>query len=333
MGPKKQQNKNGEEEDLSTQELLSNYKKLCRLSQIPINKPFEKLINSKLEEGSDLNELLLQDRIKEEGAIEICNALKACNKNEGYKHLQSIRIWEGELGNQGLFAFVKYMIEKKQYKISILEFINCSLGVLSCEFLSRLLNPMTSFQIKVLILDYNLFGNEGVNELMTSLSINNTVTYLSLNYCGITSDGVMILKNLFENQNSVLEKLYLQGNQIENKGVIELFNSLSNKEEFFLEELHLSNCTFGNDIYFINALIGLMNSNSNIHTYNLKYNFISEEEFSNIVDTLVSQKNSKDLHIYQFLIDESYDNKIYDKFFNCLKGRKKPKKKVQKKKK
>ena len=332
MGPKKQQKgKGNEEEDVSTQELLTLYKKNCKVAQIPYSKGLEKLINDKLEEGVDLNEILLQEKLKEEGTIELCKALKSCNKGEGYKHLQSIRIWEGELCNQGIGSIYRFMLETKQYKISIIELINCSIGILGCEFLSRLLNPLTNFQIKVLTLDYNLFGNDGLNELMNSLNNNSTVNYLSLCYCGITADGVINLKNLFENPNSVLERLFIQGNPIENKGAVELLNSLSNKNELLLEEINMSNCSIGNDIDFINSLIGVMNSNNILCTINLKYNLISEEEFGMIVETLQTQKAAKDLHIFQFMIDEVYESKLFDKFFTCLKGRKKPKKKVIKK--
>ncbi len=329
MGPKSKQ-KGNEEEDLSTQELLTLYKKYCKGAQIPYSKNFEKLINEKLEEGLDLNEIVLHEKIKEEGAIELCRALKACNKNEGYKHVQSIRIWEGELGNQGIAAFYRFILETRQYKINVLEFINCNIGVLGCEFISRLLSPTTSFQIKFLTLDYNQFGNEGLAELVTTLSNNSVLTYLSLNYCGITADGIFILRNLFDNPNSLLERLFLQGNPIENKGAVELFNSLAGKNEIPMEEINISNCSLGNDSEFITSLQNLMNTNTVLSIYNLKYNLISEDEFLVILETLQTQKNAKDLHIYQYMIDEIYDSKLFDKFFNVLKGRKKPKKKIKK---
>ena len=99
------------------------------------------MITEKLEEGSELNEIVLQEKLGEEGAIELCKALKDVNKNLGYKHLQSIRIWEGDLGNQGVAAFCRYISETGAEKLSLLEFMNCNIGVLGCEIIGRLLSP------------------------------------------------------------------------------------------------------------------------------------------------------------------------------------------------
>lgn len=328
MGPKKQQKAKGnEEEDLSTQELLNLYKRFCKAAQIPHSKVIETAINEKIDDGSHLNEIVLQEKIGQEGAIELCRALKACNKGEGYKHLQSIRVWEGDLENQGVGAFYRFMLETKQYKINLLEFMNCNIGVLGCEFLSRILSPNTQFSIKIMTLDYNTFGNEGFAQLMSGLKSNSNINYLSLCYCGLTSEAAPLLKQLVDYQNSSLEKLFLQGNLLENKGAIELLNALQNKSESVLEELNICNTGVGNDPEFIQSFTDLINTHMNLSTYNLKYNLITESEFQLIIEALQAQKDSSDLHIFQIQIDEIYDTKKFDVFFNLLKGRKKKAKK------
>lgn len=332
MGPKKQKAKGkDEEEDTSTVDLLTIYKRLCRQNEIPHSKVIEKQINDKLEEDSHLQELLIDEKIGEESMIQFSKALKLTNKNLGYKHLQSIRVWEGNINNQGLRAFYTYIVETKNYNINILEFINCGIEKLGCEFISRMLNPTLSYNIKILILDYNKIGNEGLMELTKGLSYNSTINYLSLNYCEITNNGVQFLKSIFENDNSGLEKFYIQGNHIGNEGMSELLDLLSTKEELPLEEVNFSNTNIGGNISFINSLLLCMKNNKTIHTYNLKYNLISATEFRQLITLLKEQKSQNDSHIFQIQIDEVYEEIDFKAFFDILKSRKKPKKKNVKK--
>lgn len=327
MGPKKNQKsgKNPDEEDTSTEDLLFKYKKNCKLAGIPYSKNIENLINEKIDEGSDLNELVIHESIGEDGAIELCKALKEVNNKQGYKHLQSIRIWEGNLGNQGVAAFCRYISETCADKVNLLEFMNCNIGVLGCEIISRLLSPSTKINIKILTLDYNLIGNLGLKELANNLCLSNKLTYLSLNYCGIDSEGVDLLIKIFENETTSIEKLFIQGNCIGNSGITKLFNFLSLNNSLPLEELNISNTSIGNNSDLLKSILNIMSNNLNINSYNFKYNLITEIEFSQIVDLLTTQKSNKITHIYQFFVDELYSSVLFEKYFAAMKGRKKPK--------
>jgi len=77
MGPKKQAAKQGEEEDNSTKDFLSYYKRQCKELEIQPFKPLETKINELLEEGGHLNEILINEKIGEFGARALFNALKA----------------------------------------------------------------------------------------------------------------------------------------------------------------------------------------------------------------------------------------------------------------
>jgi Ran GTPase-activating protein (RanGAP) involved in mRNA processing and transport len=369
MAPKKKAAKakggKDDEDDTSTADLLAHYKKNCKLEGIPISKCIVKQLDEKLEEDVDLQEVLIDEKIGEENAFEFCKALKHVNKQEGYKHLESIRIWEGNLGNQGVRAFYLYISETKAYKIKVLEFINCNFDDLGCEFISRIIN--SPFNIKILNLDYNNIGNKGLMHIAKALATNTSVNYLSLNYCGITEDGVESLKAIFNNENNEIEKLFLQGNHIGNKGISDFLHLLASKEEQPLTEIHLSNTNIGKEANKDNligethesevldiiksradktedeqplinkeddlliALENVMKSNKSIHTYNLKYNLISPEGFRKITQILLEQKQHDDKHIYQVQIDEIYDSTDFKVFFDILKSRKKPKPRKPKK--
>ena len=77
MGPKKQVAKQGEEEDNSTKDFLTYYKRYCKELEIQPFKPLETKINEYIDEGRHLNEILINEKIGEIGARAFFNALKA----------------------------------------------------------------------------------------------------------------------------------------------------------------------------------------------------------------------------------------------------------------
>ncbi len=81
MGGKKKQAAKGDtadEEDTSTKEFLTHYKKNCSVMETPTYKPLEKKINEILDEGEiKLPEILINEKIGEAGARAIANSLKS----------------------------------------------------------------------------------------------------------------------------------------------------------------------------------------------------------------------------------------------------------------
>jgi len=52
--------------------------------------------------------------------------------------LKTLRILEGELGDEGVRNLVKFLIETNNSSIKIMEFLNCNINPLGCEFISRI---------------------------------------------------------------------------------------------------------------------------------------------------------------------------------------------------
>jgi hypothetical protein len=66
---------------------------------------------------------------------------------------------------------------------------------LGCEFIGKqILHPSNMVPLLKLKLDHNLIKVEGLKNLAEGLAVNNTLTSLSLNYCGIQADGVKYLQ-------------------------------------------------------------------------------------------------------------------------------------------
>jgi hypothetical protein len=76
MGPKKQAPKQGEEEDNSTKDLFSYYKRCCKELEISVYKPLETKFVEKIENGEHVNDILINEKIGEFGARALFNALK-----------------------------------------------------------------------------------------------------------------------------------------------------------------------------------------------------------------------------------------------------------------
>ena len=174
MGGKKgKKGKGQEDEDNPTENFLPAYRKACKENEVTPAKSLVSKIEEILDEGEDLNEILVNDRIGEFGARALATALRRSTKGEkGMPILKSLRIWEGELGDEGVRNIVKFIIETNNSSLKLIEFLNCNIGPLGCEFVSRIFEPSLPCTMEILTLDYNNFGNEGLSNLLTYFPLN-----------------------------------------------------------------------------------------------------------------------------------------------------------------
>ena len=128
--------------------------------------------------------------------------------------------------------------------------------------------------LETLTLDYNTFGNEGLNNLVKYLPLNSTLKNLSLAYCDINEKGVQYLGDLITKSPS-LEKLILMGNPIKDEGVSDLCSFLKDNQN--IEEVNINNVEFGLSEDTINKLIYLVENNKNIVIYQCKLFYYGEK--------------------------------------------------------
>lgn len=255
--------------------------------------------------------------------------------------MQILRIWDGDIGDQGARYLSIFVTETRNASLSILELLNCGIGPLGCVMISRMFEPSLPTKISILTLDYNNFGNEGLSELMNYIKFNKTIKYLSLAYCGIDENGIIHFDN-YINKTTTLESLILQGNPLKNSGVKQLITLLTSNES--IEEINLNNVLFGNgpeksdghdskeknQIFdpegVIDDLSKLMQNREQLIVYNLKYNFITDRDFEYLLSTLKQCK-----HICVFSVDEKIKRELFDELLKTLKGKKVGGKKKKKK--
>lgn len=328
MGAKKgKKGKGGDDEENPTENLLAQYKKCSKELETPTSSSFLNKLNDTIDEGEDLQEILINDKIGEFGARALSNALTRSTKgNKGFPTLKVLRIWEGDIGDEGVRALVQFIINTNNTSLSLMEFLNCNIGPLGCEFISRCFEPSLPCKIQYLTLDYNEFGNDGLKQLMNYIPCSSSLTYLSLAYCGIDEKGVEHLQKFLQTS-ATIEKLILMGNCLKDKGVKSLCCYLDSNKS--LNELNINNVSFGEDADTIEKLIYLFKTNENIYIYQMKFNLISEANFKLIVKEL-----KEATHIYQFFMDEEkYSKADFNDYFVTMKKRKPPKKKKKGKKK
>ena len=320
--------KGGDDEEAPTENLLVQYKKQCKELEVGTSPSLINKINDAIDEGEELQEILINDKIGEFGARALSNALIRSTKgNKGFPTLKALRIWEGDISDEGTRAIQQFIVNTNNTSLSLIELLNCNIGPLGCEFISRCFEPSLPCKIQFLTLDYNEFGNEGLNRLMTYIKTSSSLTYLSLAYCGIDENGVQYLED-FIKTTAVLETLILMGNPLKDNGAKQLFSFIRSSNNGTLGELNLNNISFGIDSSTIDELIALFDKES-LYIYQLKFNLITEENFLKITEQLATHKA-----IYQCLMDEErYKKESFELYFNAMKKRSKPKKKKGKKKK
>ena len=322
MAGKKSKKKGQEDEEDPTENFIPAYKKACKECEVTPSSQLISKIEDMIDEGDDLNEILLNERVGEFGARALALALKRCTKDDkGMPILKSLRIWEGEIGDEGMRAIHQFIIETNNSSLNLIELLNDNIGPLGCEFISRIFEPSLPCNIQILTLDYNRFGNEGLNNLLNYLPTNTTLTYLSLNYCDIDEKGIPFFEK-YITTTKTLEKLILMGNPIKDEGVTNLCSYLLNNDS--IEELNINNVNFGTNEDTINKLIYLFENNMSLVIYHVKFNFITENNFRTIVEAL---KGEKGKHVYQFNADEKYPKELFDMYFKAMKGKKYKKKK------
>ena len=247
-----------------------------------------------------------------------------------------MRLWDADIGDEGVRAFCQFMLDTGNTSIQLVEMMNCGIGVLGCEFISRIFDKERANKISILTLDYNTFGNEGLQQLMENLKDSKSLTYLSLAYCNIDQNGVKSFADYLSATQS-LEKLILQGNPLKNAGMTQLINIIFDNTS--LEEINLNNILFGNSPETMQSLVSLMKNNLTLLAYSLKFNFITDQgklksklnkffiflDFEILLREGLKAEGCK--HIYQFLIDEKISKPLFDEYYKMMKSRKKPKKK------
>lgn len=91
-----------------------------------------------------------------------------------YQHATSIRLWRTNCEDEGVRAVCNY-IAINPFNVVCLELMANDVTSLGCEFIGKLIHPDMKTNLKVLKLDHNNFGSEGLNKIAIGLSSNKNI--------------------------------------------------------------------------------------------------------------------------------------------------------------
>lgn len=197
-----------------------------------------------------------------------------------YKHLKTIRLWKVRTEDEGVRAICNY-IEKAQ-TIEYLDLLDNDITPLGCEFLGKVLGAGSP--IVKLKLDHNCFGTDGLRNLTVGLSKNSTIEKLSLKYCKLDEHSSRYLQDILANINTKMKSVKLQGNPLKNEGVFQLLRAVEFNES--LEKLKIPDVQMSvigdehnkaEEEKVSKKLLEVVESNKNIHTYDFRFNQLSDE--------------------------------------------------------
>ncbi|XP_072034390.1 uncharacterized protein [Amphiura filiformis] len=139
-------------------------------------------------------------------------------RHERYKWVKEFHVWDIPLKHETV-ANLALMLETGIYPVIRIELVDCALVPFSIARIAQPLSLNTSL-VTSLCLDYNEFGDEGVKGLCAGLASNKVMLSLSLCYCDLGVESGAMLGDLISK--TAIREIYLNGNNLEAEGVIEL---------------------------------------------------------------------------------------------------------------
>jgi Ran GTPase-activating protein (RanGAP) involved in mRNA processing and transport len=137
-----------------------------------------------------------------------------------------------------------------------------------------------------------------MKRLANGLSLNKTLTSLSLTYCNIDANGARALFEVLIFSKSTLEELNLTGNHLRNEGVTIVLRGLSIAKS--LKKIFLTDNQFNDDPDMIEAFKSCMKKNKTLGRYDLMYNNIQEDAVNIFIEMLENEAK----HVYELEFSE-----------------------------
>lgn len=270
MGAKKKQEGGGggkkDAGDDSGEKLYRAYRKNLTELGLSIPRKLEEKFSEIRDEKNPgiLSDIVVWDEIGPLGVRAIAEALK----DTQYPHLRNIRFWKANTEDDGMRSLCGYL--KQCPSVLCLEFVECNITALGCEFLSKVLMPSNPNSLMSIKLDHNPIGNLGITNLSKGLCMNPVMKSLSLGFCHIDEHGARSLMEILIFQNSGLEDLDLQGNILHGEGVCIVFHGMQINKA--MTKLNLSDNQFGEEKTVIEALLNMLRHNETLNVLDMRYN-------------------------------------------------------------
>ncbi|EKX47542.1 hypothetical protein GUITHDRAFT_106529 [Guillardia theta CCMP2712] len=176
------------------------------------------------EEAKETMKLVFAGEVKEDGKREVDNLNPLAIKQLGrslkevcplHCRVKSICFWHSPVEDEGLKGLLEFGMKPPKPDVweglLHLELVDCGIGLQGCELLGESLKAHVP--LRSLTLDFNHFGDAGVEHIASGLRNNTNVSTLSLAFCGLTSrSGQLIADGIIKG--SKVKSLDLKGNKL-----------------------------------------------------------------------------------------------------------------------
>jgi Ran GTPase-activating protein (RanGAP) involved in mRNA processing and transport len=299
MGPKKAAAKSeGEEEDISCEQLMKAYRKNCQTLSCEVNKQVKAAYDSEWTENlTPIKKFHLWDDLGWQGVKALFDA--ACTVN--YKHCSSVRLWRSKCEDEGVRLIVKFMTQAKT--VQVLELLDAQVTAVGCEMLGRALLPQHSINLLVLKMDHNAIGAEGLRQLAVGICQNKQLTLLSLTFCQIDETAAETLFQIAVYQCSTLTEMNLSGNPLREPGLVRLCEGLACAKS--LEKIQVGACQFSDTPEVLDALAFCMSENSKLTKYDLKHNNITDSGVERLAVVIKEASHVCEVEVSEWINEET----------------------------
>lgn len=210
--------------DVDQKKFLRVYANLCELDDSPMCLNLKKSMLEAIPQKQYVTKFLICPEAEDDEIISLEPVIKACRETF-YEFITELCAWDLELSHRAIAALALF-IERRKFKITRLELMDCDIMAFSLKRLSK------SFETSILThinLDYNEFGDEGCRLFCEGCKDNKMIVSLSLCYCELTSLSGGYLSEVINNTRVC--ELYLDGNKLECEGVASLLFDISDAAE------------------------------------------------------------------------------------------------------
>ncbi|XP_059164171.1 uncharacterized protein LOC131947100 [Physella acuta] len=214
--------------DGETRRLLKAYEKNCVMTNSQMCPGIRKLLRAAAEENKLVTKFILETvpLVKDGDLPVLFEPLIASLRQERYKHIQDIHIWDYPMSYENIASLAGFL-EKSFHPMRLIELLDCLIDVETVSRLSR------SFKfcefLTTIVLDYNEFGDNGCQSLCNGLVDNISVLSLSLCYCDLNIPSGKYLGDIVSK--TAIRELYLDGNELECEGAIDLIKMCVSQAE------------------------------------------------------------------------------------------------------
>ncbi|CAD2219246.1 hypothetical protein AGDE_12058 [Angomonas deanei] len=289
----------------------------------PYIDPFVKRLkveNSRVKEGEQTGipqiPLLVTDRLS------IVDVKALFTAVSGYSFLRAIMLHSCDIKDEGVLVVSEFIRkykptpDKNPFGVETLELPSCGITARGCVHLEKLFAENAT--IKTLNLDFNKIGKEGAQCLSNGLRWNSTLSQLSLEYCGIDSDGGPVVASIIKSSN--VRTLSLMGNTLGDKGIVAVGRAMAVSSQ--LESINLADNCFGEKSEGVEGLCEGIEKCRTLTAINIDFNTLhpsSAQALLAVVQNCVQ--------LTSVVVDERLEADVYRQMMDIVSSRNKSAKK------